>query len=195
MKDIFTESYLSLINNAYSKKYIASIQKQEQDRTNWVHHFVKQIEKNPQMLNDPETVSKLANCYWYLPSDKAKEYKPYIDKFYASLKKPNTVQESIDNFNYQDELVIFEREIGEWRPLDGYEWDAEYQDDSDEDFTEHTFSYNDQVQVSLKKDGSIDVIDPDGAHKLFKRGDYIGAKRYISNIFVTLSEINYLLGR
>ena len=86
--NIFEETYLKLINESrYSKHYIASLEKEEQDRANWIHHFIKQIDKNPQMLNDFETVSKLANNYWYLPADKAKEWKPYIDKFYTSLKK------------------------------------------------------------------------------------------------------------
>lgn len=194
MKDIFTQAYLGILNNAYSKKYIEMHEKEEEDRSNWVHHFVKQIEKNPQMLNDPETVSKLANCYWYLPADKAKEYKPYIDKFYKGLKK-STVQESKDDFDYQKELEIFEREIGDWEPLKGWQWSGEGLDENQNEFEETFLSYNDQVQVYLKEDGSIDVIDPDKNHKLFERGDYKGAKRYISNIFVTLSEIDYLLGR
>ena len=57
MKDIFTESYLGILNNAYSKKYIEMHEKEEEDRYNWIHHFIKKIEKNPQMLKDPEVVS------------------------------------------------------------------------------------------------------------------------------------------
>lgn len=89
MEEILEEgAYGRKINlNAYSQKYINSLEKEQEDRTNWVHHFIKKIDKNPDLLNDFETVSMLANNYWYLPADKAKEYKPYIDKFYKSLKK------------------------------------------------------------------------------------------------------------
>ena len=86
--NIFEETYLKLINESrYSKQYIASLEREEQDRANQIHHFLKEIDKNPQMLKDPEVISRLANCWWYLPYDKCKEYKPLIDEFYKSLKK------------------------------------------------------------------------------------------------------------
>ena len=111
-----------------------------------------------------------------------------FDKVYKSIIKE-------DVFNYQRELERFEQEIGDWEPLDGWQWSDEGLDENQNEFEETFLSYNGQVQVYLKEDGSIDVIDPDKNHKLFKCGDYRGAKRYISNIFVTLSEIDYLLGR
>ena len=113
-----------------------------------------------------------------------------FDKVFKSI-----IKEDATPFDYQEELVTFEREIGDWEPLKGWQWSAEGLDENQNEFEETFLSYNNQVQVYLKEDGSIDVIDPDKNHKLFKRGDYKEAKRYISNIFVTLSEIDYLLGR
>lgn len=114
-----------------------------------------------------------------------------FDKVFKSI-----IKEDVTPFNYQEQLERFEREIGDWEPLDGWQWSDEGLDDRNQNEFEETFlSYNGQVQVYLKEDGSIDVIDPDKNHKLFKRGDYRGAKRYISNIFITLSEIDDLLRR
>lgn len=88
MKDIFVQTYLNIINEgAYSQKYLDSIAREEQDRYNEVHHFVKKIDKNPQMLKDPEVISRIANCWWYLPADKAEEWKPIVDEFYKSIKR------------------------------------------------------------------------------------------------------------
>lgn len=102
------------------------------------------------------------------------------------------ITESVnDNFNYDQEHKRFETELGEWQPLDLYQWDSEYQDEDDETgFVEYTLSYNDKVQVSLKKDGSLDVVDPDGNHKLFKRGAYKSVKAYLKKIFSILNKID-----
>lgn len=121
----------------------------------------------------------------------------YIRKNKESLKKMkdiftemylNIIKESKEDFNYQDELVIFEREIGEWEPLKGWQWSDGGLDENQNEFEETFLSYNGQVQVYLKEDGSIDVIDPDKNHKLFKHGDYKGAKKYITSIFKVLDQ-------
>ena len=112
--------------------------------------------------------------------------------FFEKMNKFDKVYKSIikeDVFNYQKELERFETELGDWQPLDVYQWDAEYQDEDDETgFVEYTLSYNDKVQVSLKKDGRIDVIDPDKKHRIFKCGDYQRAKKYITSIFKVLDQ-------
>lgn len=100
----------------------------------------------------------------------------------------NIIKESKEDFNYQDELVTFEREIGEWEPLDGWQWSDGGLDENQNEFEETFLSYNGQVQVYLKEDGSIDVIDPDKNHKLFKCGDYQRAKKYITSIFKVLDQ-------
>lgn len=84
----FEEVYLQIINESrYSKQYITSLEREEQDRANQMHHFLKQIDNNPQMLKDPEVISRLANCWYLLPYDKYQEYKPLMDEFYKSLKR------------------------------------------------------------------------------------------------------------
>lgn len=98
------------------------------------------------------------------------------------------IMQDTGDFNYQDELVIFEREIGEWEPLNGWQWSDGGLDENQNGFEETFLSYNGQVQVYLKEDGSIDVIDPDKNHKLFKRGDYKNAKKYITSIFKVLNQ-------
>lgn len=100
------------------------------------------------------------------------------------------IMQDTGDFNYQDELVIFEREIGEWEPIDGWQWSDGGLDENQNGFEETFLSYNGKVQVYLKEDGSIDVIDPDKNHKLFKRGAYKNAKAYITKIFRTLDKID-----
>lgn len=104
-----------------------------------------------------------------------------FDKVYKSIIKE-------DVFNYQDELVIFEREIGEWEPLAGWQWSDGGLDENQNGFEQTFLSYNGQVQVYLKEDGRIDVIDPDKKHRIFKCGDYQKAKKYITSIFKVLDQ-------
>ena len=106
-----------------------------------------------------------------------------FDKVFKSI-----IKEAVTPFDYQKELEIFERQIGDWEPLKGWQWSDEGLDENQNEFEETFLSYNGQVQVYLKEDGSIDVIDPDKNHKLFKCGDYKGAKRYITSIFKVLDQ-------
>ena len=104
-----------------------------------------------------------------------------FDKVYKSIIKE-------DVFNYQRELERFEQEIGDWEPLKGWQWSDEGLDENQNEFEETFLSYNGQVQVYLKEDGRIDVIDPDKKHRIFKCGDYQRAKKYITSIFKVLDQ-------
>ena len=112
-------------------------------------------------------------------------YAPYTDQDNDDDK---LYEEDANDFNYQKELERFEQEIGNWEPLKGWQWSDEGLDENQNEFEETFLSYNGQVQVYLKEDGRIDVIDPDKKHRIFNCGDYQRAKKYITSIFKVLDQ-------
>ncbi len=89
-----------------------------------------------------------------------------------------------DVFNYELEVKNFNREIGQYKPLEFIEWDEEgyYNNEDDDEFEEKYFGYDQEVFVYLERDGKIQV-EAFGDIEEFGRGEYKKARKFIHQAF------------